>query len=270
MLKKIAIIAMLLIGPITINNGYYQTTSVRIDGIEGTCYGTLLSKQSVSGIWTYQLEIDYNAPEKVKAFFRDYQDDDGYFYLNFFQDVSEGLIYWPIYPPEEFKVLLYFPDSDTFMVSEDSYQRYSLGSEFRTDISDGTIALEQDYDYPKLIVMTLVRIVIGIAVSILVAFMYGKPIKKDYLIIILSNTIFHILLNIAISLFSFRYGFSIVNYFLFVWLIYVPFIFLQGYLYKEKTYSLNTPYFCSLYTNVAAYAAGLFLVDCIPSLFTIY
>ena len=82
----------------------------------------------------------------VKTFFKGFKDEDGFFYLNYFQDLTDGLLYRPFYPPEEFKVLLYFPDSDTFLVSDASYHRYALSSTFEADILDGRIDLKANYD----------------------------------------------------------------------------------------------------------------------------
>lgn len=105
MFKKFMLIALLLTSTIGINNGYNQTTRITFNGINETCYGTLLSRTSVSGTWSSELSLDLSAPKEVKTFFKGFKDEDGFFYLNYFQDLTDGLLYWPFYPPEEFKVL---------------------------------------------------------------------------------------------------------------------------------------------------------------------
>ena len=90
-------------------------------------------------------------------FFRDYEDQDHYFFLNYIEDVSGGLLYWPYYPPEEFKVLLYFPETDTYLTTETSIKRYALTSKFKGVFEDGTIRLTRNYDYLKLFTNTLIR-----------------------------------------------------------------------------------------------------------------
>lgn len=269
MFKKFMLIALLLTSTIGINNGYNQTTRITFNGIKETCYGTLLSRTSVSGTWSSELSLDLSAPEEVKTFFKGFKDEDGFFYLNYFQDLTDGLLYWPFYPPEEFKVLLYFPDSDTFLVSDASYHRYALSSTFEANIHDDMIDLKTNYDYAKLIMITLCRILISLVISFIVTFVFYKPIRKDHPIILTSNLVFQMILHTLISVYSYRYGFSIVEYFLFIWIFYLLFAFLQGYLYKKKALSIASPYFCALLSGVITYAAGLLLVDIVPSLFTI-
>ena len=270
MLKKFMLIAVLLIGTgIGITNGYFQSTKIDFEGVESECYATLLSRYTVSGTWSTQLQYDLNAPDKVIAFFDAYEDPDPYFYLNYFQDISEGLLYWPYYPPDDFKVLVYFPDSGVSMVTGQAYQRYALTSTYKAVISDGKIVMKPNYDYAKLIAITSFRIMIGIAASLLVSFLFGRPMRSEWKYVLGSTILFHVLLNLMISFYSFRHGFSMVEYYLFVWLAYVPFFLLQGYFYTRRAYSIESPYFCSLFSNVAAYALGMFLVDNFPKLFTI-
>ena len=264
------LVAVLLIGTgIGITNGYYQSTKINFEGIEGECYATLLSRYTVSGTWSTQLQYDLNAPEEVIAFFDAYKDPDPYFYLNYFQDVSEGLLYWPYYPPDDFKVLVYYPDTGISMTTEQAFRRYALTSTYKAVISDGKILLEPNYDYAKLIAITSFRIIAGVAVSLLLSFLFGNPMRSERKYLICSTVLFQVILNLLISFYSFRHGFSMVEYYLFVWLAYLPFSLLQGYLYTRKAYSIESPYFCALFSNVAAYALGMFLVDNFPKLFTI-
>ena len=270
MFKKILLVTMLLIGTgIGITNGYFQATRIEFEGNGSECYATLLSRYTVSGTWSTQLQYDLNAPEEVIAFFDAYKDPDPYFYLNYFQDVSEGLLYWPYYPPDDFKVLVYFPDTGLSMATDQAYHRYALTSTYKAIISDGEILLKPNYDYAKLIAITSFRIITGIAVSLLLSFLLGKPMHSELKYIICSTVLFQVLLNLVISFYSFRHGFSMVEYYLFVWLAYLPFSLLQGYLYARRAYSIESPYFVALFSNVAAYALGMFLVDNFPKLFTI-
>lgn len=266
MLKKTLLVSLLLFS-LNISNGYYRTTRIQIEGINGVCYGTLLSEKTTSGSWSTQNIIDLYAPKEIIEAFKEYKND--YFYLNYFQDVSEGLLYWPIYPPEKFKLLLYYPESKTFIVS-DVTERYALTSQFKAIIdSNNNIDIIRNYNYLGLSLITIIRIIIGAAVSIVVSILYGKPNRDDVKYFILTNLIFHIILNIFISIYSYKNGFSIVEYYLFLWFVYLVFFVIQSIIYQRNLNSTDQPIVCALLGNIAAYFVGLLLVDIFPALFTI-
>ncbi len=269
MFKKLLLISLLLFNPLKINNGYDQNTRITFYGIEGTCYGTLLSKTSVSGSWSSELAFDLNAPEEVKDFFKEYQDEDYYFYLNYFQDVTDGYLYWPFYPPEDFKILLYYPDSDTFIVSDEPVSRYALSSTYNVTVENGSMSIERNYDYPHAVTNTLIRIFLCTLIPCLVVLLFYKPLKKDYPLIFSSNLLFQILIHSLISFYSYKNGFSIVEYFMFLWIPHLLFAFYQGYLYKNRSVSIGSAYFAALSSQTAAYVTGLLLVDLLPALFTL-
>lgn len=265
MFRKILAVGLLLLS-LNIRNGQYNTTRIAIEGIDKTCYGTLLSSKTISGSFSTQNQMDLNAPDKVIEAFKEYKDE--YYYLNYFQDVSEGLLYWHIFPPKEFKLLLYFPDTDTFIESE-PLERYALTSEYKAVVDNNSIKVFRNYNYFKLSVITLIRIIIGVVLSVVVSALYGKPNNDDMKLFILTNTIFQTLLNVGISIYGFKNGFGIVEYYLFLWFIYVIFFVIQAYIYQTKTISTYQPIVCAFLGNIATYFAGLFLVDIIPSLFNI-
>ena len=269
MVKKILLVLMMLVTHPAINNGYHQATRIEIDGINEECYGTLLSSKAESGYWSSQMVVDLRAPDKVLYAFQNYEDPDRYLYLNYLQDVSEGLLYWMNYPPEEFKLLLYYPDSDTFVNSDTTYTRYALTSTYHARIENGVIHLDENYNYLQLILLTIVRILIGLAVTILIVRLYGKIRPKDIKLVFLTSLIYQVVLNVLISIYSFKNGFSIVEYFMFLAVPYILFFLWQGHLYSTKAEAIPNAYYCSFFSNLCAYCVGLALVDFVPKLFTI-
>ncbi|MBQ6559459.1 MAG: hypothetical protein IJL85_01380 [Erysipelotrichaceae bacterium] len=268
MFKRLLLVATLLLGVSGIWNGYYQTTEVTFVGIHETCYGTLLSKKSESGTWSYQLELDLNAPEEAMNFFKEYRDADHFFYLNYFQDVTDGLLYWPYYPPEEFKILLYFPDTGEIIVS-DPLSRYSLSSPFKAVISNDLMRVERNYDYFKMTRITFYRAVILTIAAVITAVLYAQPYNNEIRYMILGNFIYQAILNTLIAFYSFKNGFSYVEYILIMWLPYLLWFLLQGYLLSRHARGVSMPYLCSFFSNAVAYFAGLLLVDVLPFLYTI-
>ena len=67
--------------------------------------------------------------------FVDYADADGYYFLCdlFTQQHGDAEFGWAYYPPERFKLLLYFPESDTFLCSGIT-ERYAFDSVYRLDL----------------------------------------------------------------------------------------------------------------------------------------
>lgn len=67
--------------------------------------------------------------------FVDYKDADGYYFLEdlFEQCHGNDEASWHYFPPQRFKLLLYFPESDTFLCSTVT-QRYAFDSVYRLDL----------------------------------------------------------------------------------------------------------------------------------------
>ena len=67
--------------------------------------------------------------------FVDYKDPDGYYFLEdlFEQCHGDDEAGWRYFPPERFKLLLYFPESDTFLCSPVT-ARYAFDSVYRLDL----------------------------------------------------------------------------------------------------------------------------------------
>lgn len=67
--------------------------------------------------------------------FVDYKDPDGYYFLEdlFEQCHGDDEAGWRYFPPERFKLLLYFPESDTFLCSPVT-ARYAFDSIYRLDL----------------------------------------------------------------------------------------------------------------------------------------
>ncbi len=111
---------------------------VGLDGRE--CYGTLLSSYESYGpnrAWKEGEEMyayHENDPEIWRKFV-DYKDTDGYYFLQQFWNCTETKGFkWGYYPPDPFKLLLYFPETDTFAVTP-VYEQYAFDSYYTVDVS---------------------------------------------------------------------------------------------------------------------------------------
>lgn len=110
---------------------YYVTMLAEVDA-----YGPHRVHQPGSEIPGYVLEQGEQDPAyPAWQKFVDYKDPDGYYFLEdlFEQCHGDDEAGWRYFPPEQFKLLLYFPESDTFLCSPVT-ERYAFDSVYRLDL----------------------------------------------------------------------------------------------------------------------------------------
>ena len=121
---------------------------------EGPVYGTLVSAARSTGpasAWDgdpAHARVKPGEPEYDiwKAFmeYQDGQDPDGYWFLQEWWDCSDGDFAWTYYPPSDFKILLYFPESGAFL-SSGICQRYAFDSYFDATPENGVLTVKRSY-----------------------------------------------------------------------------------------------------------------------------
>lgn len=110
---------------------YYVTMLAEVDA-----YGPHRVHQPGGEIPGYVLEQGEQDPAyPAWQKFVDYKDPDGYYFLEdlFEQCHGDDEAGWRYFPPEQFKLLLYFPESDTFLCSTVT-ERYAFDSVYRLDL----------------------------------------------------------------------------------------------------------------------------------------
>lgn len=186
-------------------------TSVRFVGFTGEgFYATLLSRDSVSGSDAAYDESSGNAaydegdPDyEIWRKFVAYVDSDGYYFLQrFWHCTDERGFTWRDPRPEVCKILLYFPEYDSFAVSE-AYQvhgseRYVVNLKYVdiTSTAPGpTIAARMYYDYEGEIFDLACRMLLTILVELAVALPFGYRAKKQIALIVVVNIVTQVFLN---------------------------------------------------------------------------
>lgn len=144
--------------PLTVyaDTGPKPSVKIEITGIRNEIYyGTLLSKEKTTGpssVWDGTEEgANYQTGEhEIWKKFVSYQDKDGFYFLQELWECTEtNQLNWTYYPPKTFKILLYFPESDTYYVSP-ICDRYAFDSYFTVDVSDYAkigMTVEKSYNY---------------------------------------------------------------------------------------------------------------------------
>ena len=284
MLSLLICLILVLNLPVTAKADIGPKPSVRITftGIKGeTYYGTLLSERRSTGpatAWDGYEEYRDWKPESEKPIwekFIAYEDTDGYYFLQEWWDCSEtNQLNWTYYPPTPFKILLYFPETDSFYVS-DIYERYAFDSYFSVDLSEyatSPITARQSYDYTWEVISLVARIVLTIALELAIALLFGYREKKALGFLAIVNVITQVVLNVALNIINYRSG-SMGFTFAFICMEILVFAIeaitykavLHRYSEKEKVNRRGVTY--ALVANTASFAIGLWLAHLIPGIF---
>ncbi|MBR5306452.1 MAG: hypothetical protein IKU47_05985 [Oscillospiraceae bacterium] len=242
-------------------------------------YGTLLSERKSTGpdsAWdgVPGHEDHYNYSYELWKIFADYTDTDGYYFLQEVWDCTEtNQLNWTYYPPSPFKILLYFPETDTYYVS-DIYERYAFDSYYTVNLSDlssDSMTAEESYNFTWEIISLLARIVATILLEIAIAFIFGYREKKALRFIAVVNIITQIALNVALNIINYNMGSMAFTFFFVIMEIAVfaleavIFALLLKRFTAKSDKARSTAY--AFAANAASFAIGLWLSHIIPGIF---
>ena len=213
--------------PVTASADVGPKPSVVIDfsGLSGrTYYVTLLSSTSTTGpfsapsIEKSRLYDEEHADYPIYLKFLEYRDEDGYYFLQYFENCSETHQFrWTYYPPSNFKILIYFPDGDFYAVSAETYDRYAFHSYFSVTLAEPdlskpargdaiTFSAVKSYDYGGEIAPFAARAALTIAVELLIALLFAFRQKKQLILIAAVNLVTQAGLNAALFYADYKYG----------------------------------------------------------------
>lgn len=264
--------SILLSGTAFADIGPKPSVVVDFTGLEGrTFYATLLSEKASTGPWSEGGEyIDWMGDPKAFDAFAAYEDSGGFHFLSWMQDCTENhRLEWTYYPPQRFKVLLYFPQEGELLAGGEIYERYAFDSYFTIDVADGIFYGRESYDFRWETISLLCRILLTIAIELAVAWVaFGFREKRQIRLICLTNlftqTALHILLNIA----DYRGGamFGMFCYILLEILIFA----VEGAIYARYLRDAEKkmhPYRYAFAANLSSFCVGLLLAEWIPGIF---
>lgn len=256
------------------------------------CYGTLLSEEESTGpasVWDGIKEHARKDEETADIWnaFVNYKDLDGYYYLQEHDKVNDtNEIAWVYYPPNRFKILLYYPETETF-VSSGIYERYAFDTYYTVDMegidihnveyneelsTNERIEAYRSYEYRQEMLGLAVRIVLTIVIEMLVALLFGFREKKQLVILAVVNIITQILLNVGLNIINYNSGSMAFSIF-YVLLEIVVFI-LEAILYctllKKASITKKKNWYYVLYSfiaNLVSFVAGMIIANVIPGIF---
>lgn len=279
------IIALFLVPPSQVLADIGPKPSVTITFEEsnvGQYYVTLLSKEERVGPWSKNGEFGTGyGKREIWEKFNQYVDNDGFYFIGNYGECEEDTTYtWGYYPPSTFKILLYFPEKDTFVVSQNTYERYAFDSYFTVqlndmEISNGSIEKEKvtaSYPISSEIAAMLCRMAATILIEVLIAWFFGYRKKQQIGILIVTNLITQGVLNILLNVTTYKHEPSGtgIQYFLLECLVIV----LEGFLYQklllryeEKSEEKGTVWLYAVTANVVSFVIGIGMAKIVPSMF---
>ena len=213
-----------------------------------------------------------------------YEDPDGMVFAGNVQKLTgDGAYVWGYYPPSEFRVLVYFPDTDSFVESSEILEQYAFDSYYQMDFNDlpenwndavAAIPVTRKYNLLWQITAFLLRLAVTVAVECLLAVLFGFKGKRQMLLVLAVNCATQLAMNLlildeSVGLFVF--------YVLQYALIEVGVILAEGGLVyclalpKLATPEQNRnihPIAFAFFGNVASFSLGFLLSNWFPMLFS--
>ncbi len=267
--------------------GPKPSVTVTVEGVEADTvyYATLLSSEPSNGPLSAYNESETTPYDEdpvqyeVLQKFAQYRDGDGYYFLpQFWVCQGEDTFVWGYYPPDPFKVLLYFPVEERFVVSL-SYTAYAFDSYYTIRLEYGSlpaeglpIAAEESYDHSGEALNFTVRLLLTIALEMVVALIFGLRERKQLLFIGVVNVLTQVLLNLALNLSAYYNGewAATGTYVLLEVCVCVGEALLYVFLlprFSQKRAGVGRAVGYAVVANAASFAVGLGLAHLIPGVF---
>ncbi len=200
--------------PVSADMGPKPSVTVQVKGMskDEICYATLLGETGTGPASPYEGDDPQaDAPETngdIWLKFVMFEDVDGYRYLqqDWMIQYGQDSFTWGYYPPSPFKILLYFPAYNSFVVSnigeryafDSSYSIDITGSGYQTPDSTVTLSLVEESDTAGTLAGVAIRLVLTIAIEIGIALAFGYREKNLLIFIGGVNVLTQVLLALAL------------------------------------------------------------------------
>lgn len=186
---------------------------------QGEYFVTLLSKNKSSGPAIFYDGENYkNVGEYPDIWekFQNYPDD--YYFLQYYKKTDEtNKFNWNYYPPVNFKLLIYFPSLNKFIISEPQ-SASAFANYYTFDLKKLDLPLTEVNEPIKIthnkkigneIFNFLIRLIFTIVIEIAIALLFKFNSKRQINTILITNLVTQIALNIVLSMIIYLHGYNI-------------------------------------------------------------
>ena len=250
---------------------------IDFSGIQEPCIVTVLSTVESYGpnrpmTTAWMSWWDEQAPEINKEIYQKFIDETEL--LN--HEREDRLYFWGVlsqnspyvfgyYPPETFYVLVYFPETDTFLLSEESYTRTVFHTELAITAENGKLlfnARQPLYGIMKTLTdndAVVLRLVITVITEYVIGLFFMKYTKRSLFTVIGVNVLTQILLNIVIWMRYYVLQNAVSTYFPVLAGTEILIFLIEGFMYSKliKKEELSRPYLYALMANAFTFWLGL-------------
>ncbi len=254
--------------------------TIDFSGIQEPCVVTVLSTVKSYGP-NQPMQIawmpwwDEREPEIAKEIYQKFIDETKE--LN--QNREEQLYFWGVleqkspyrfgyYPPETFYVLVYFPETDSFLLSEESYTRTAFHTELTITVENGELlfnARQPLYGIMKNIVIdwtAVWRVILTVFAEVMIGLYFMKYSRRSLTAVVLANILTQIFLNLIVWMRYYVLNNSVSTYFPLLIVAEILIFVIEGFIYSRKIprEELQKPYLYALTANAVTFWMGLVAV----------
>ncbi|MBR3151738.1 MAG: hypothetical protein IKF46_07150 [Erysipelotrichaceae bacterium] len=223
-------------------------------------YAVLLSDKESYGPWSAGNAGSSIEEKEIAAFFENYTDPDGFYFIGNASKIKDNIYRWTYYPPERFKILVYFPQSGRVLTSE-VQERFAFDSYYTCDLKDGSVV--RNPHYRENLIGFGIRVVLTVVIELLIGLLFGFRSKRSCWIIVITNLITQTLLNAVMGILDYSSG-------LLVWVIFFPLMeliviliesIIYGFALKEQKPGRRVFYaiIANIVTAVMGFFTGVFI-----------
>ena len=204
LLAALALLPVLVL-PALADSGPKPSIHLSFRGLEGTeCYASLLADRPDIGPWYVDQEYqDWMAADGIsEELFQRFQQypAEGWYFVGLPFNCTDGKeLDWTYYPPDPFRLLLYFPAEDRWLLSEPS-ERYAFSSYYTADVDltgEGSVTVTAGR--LQGVEALLLRMAVTLAAELLIALAFGLRKRRQLAVIAVTNVITQIGLNLFLS-----------------------------------------------------------------------
>lgn len=224
------LLPLLLLSTASADTGPKPTVNITVTGLPQSDYTVMFLSDKSNGPWLlldeyehyiqseYREEI-YQTALKISPLIDDNEPWQLLLWTQKFENTTTLDVHFGYYPPQNFKLVVYDEVANKVYVS-DQCERYAFSSYFDATLTSNDLEIEQGNAPPLIItknhqpkgeaVNFIVRVIITIAIEFSFALLF-KFDKKSYIIILVTNVLTQILLNVGINLFIYNYGLNLLG-----------------------------------------------------------